>query len=105
MKNDIKIRSGEKISVKGAEYTIKWKQKIIDEGIVCWGLHDSEKKLILLSKELPKKEILSVFLHELFHAYLFECNIREGLSGSLEEVVVECLSKAIDFHFDLLWKE
>lgn len=104
MAKQFKLTNNKKIMIKGAEYTIKLRKKVMLGKQECWGLHDSEKKLITIQKGLPKGETLPVFLHELFHAYIFECNIREGLDSSLEEIIVECLAHCIDQEFELEWK-
>lgn len=71
----------------------------------CYGLHDPEKRLILLSKDMKPKEYVPVFLHELFHAYMYECGIREGIPIAIEEIIVDALALAVDIHFDLSWKK
>jgi hypothetical protein len=93
------------IKIKGYRYKIILKKFLKDDdGNLCDGLHDHEKKVIYLRRDLKGEGMRKTFLHEFFHAYIFECNIREGLDSQLEEVIVETLSQATDDHFELKWR-
>lgn len=91
--------------VKGATYKIIIQKDVIDDdGKACMGLHCHEEKEILIDKNMTAKEKRTTFLHELFHAYCYECNIREGLDSQMEEVLVETIAQAVELHFEFLWK-
>lgn len=93
------------IPIKGARYKIKMVKDLKDDdNKACWGLHDHIGKVISIEKSLDDKEKVQTLLHEIFHAYLFECNIREGLDSQLEEAIVESLAQCVDLHFELKWK-
>jgi len=101
----LKFISKGSIMVKGARYKIIYKKSIKDDdGVICDGLHDHIKKTIYVSSGLNGADLRKTFLHEFFHAYLFECNVREGLDTQLEEVIVETLSQAMDDHFLIKWR-
>ena len=106
MKKIVTFRQNSTIVIKGARYKIKWKKNLRDDSDnECLGLHDCENKTISLSKDMDVCDYVPVFLHEMFHAYLFECNIREGINLAVEEIIVEASARAIDLHFDLSWKK
>lgn len=93
------------LMIKGARYKIVYKKFLKDDdGVICDGLHDHIKKIIYVRSVLKGAELRKTFLHEFFHAYLFECNVREGLDTQLEEVIVETLSQATDDNFIIKWR-
>ncbi len=92
------------ITVKGEKYKVKQVIGLKVYGNEVMGLHDQVNKEILINKKMTKKEKRVTFLHELFHAYCFECNIREGLDSQLEEVLVETISQAVEKHFAICMK-
>ena len=100
-----KFRLRKSITILGTKYKIIQTPDLKDEdGNLCMGLHDHIKKVILIDAKLPLAEKRQTFLHELFHAYLFEAYVREGLDTQLEEVIVEMLSQTIEKHFNIEWK-
>lgn len=101
--SEFKLRSS--VVIKGARYKIiKKKYLKDDDGVICDGLHDHVKKIIYIRKGIEPEIMRKTFYHEFFHAYLFECNVREGLDAQLEEVIVETLSQAMDNHFTVSWR-
>lgn len=100
------VRFRESISVKGVEYQIiQMKDVKDDDGNIVAGLHDHVNKIIYFDIEMTTDEKRQTFLHEFFHAYLYECHIREGLDGQLEETIVEALSQAMVKEFVIRWKK
>jgi len=106
MSEKIRFRLPESIKIKGKKYKLKHVKNLKDDdGKPCMGLHDHENKVISIDKLVIGSEKRQTLLHEFFHAYLYECNIREGLDSQLEEVIVEALSQGIEEHFDIKWKK
>jgi Zn-dependent peptidase ImmA (M78 family) len=95
------------VEVKGETYKVKRKKNLKDDdGHECDGLHDHINKEILICSAIKDdKTLLLTFLHELNHAYMEECHLREGLSRQMEEAVAECIAQGIVKHFDLTLKE
>ena len=93
------------IIIKGTKYkVVKVKNLKDDDGNECQGLHDHVLKVISIDSALRGANRRKTFLHELAHAYLYECHIREGLDGQLEEVIIEIIVNAFDKHFDIRWR-
>ena len=98
-------RFPKKIVVKGVEYKISLDNYLRDDdGKLCSGLHDHERKVIHIDKNMGIEEKRQTFIHELFHAYLHECHVNEGIDSQLEEAIVESLSQSITKSFVLNWK-
>lgn len=103
MKSKFKLRTS--ITVKGVRYRIRKVKKLKnDRGEDIQGLYDPDKKVIRILAGATPKIDRQTFLHELAHAYLYECNIREGLDSQLEEVVIETIVLGFDKHFSINWK-
>ena len=101
-----RFRLPKTVVVKGAKYKVIVTPNVVDDdGKPCMGLHDHDSKEILIDKNMTAKEKRTTFLHELFHAYCYECNIREGLDSQMEEVLVETIAQAVELHFEFLWKK
>jgi len=100
-----KFKLKSSIMIKGSRYKIKNRKYLKDDdGALCDGLHDHINKIIYVRSGLDGAELRKTFFHEFFHAYLFECHIREGLDTQLEEVIVETLSQALDNNFIVKWR-
>jgi Zn-dependent peptidase ImmA (M78 family) len=92
--------------VKGVEYSIKRKKGLKYERNEIMGLHDHIRKTIWIESSIKQPHMLRVtLLHELFHAYLHQCGIGEGLDVQLEEVIVDMLAQCVDKHFSIDWKK
>lgn len=99
-------RVPKRVSIKGINYKVLIVEKLKDDdGDFCDGLHDHSKKVIYIDKSTKGATRRKTFLHEMFHAYIYECNIREGLQETLEEVIVETMAQATDEQFFLEWKK
>lgn len=83
------------VNICGVEYTIVYKNRIVLKGLVCDGLCDSSKRQIQINAYVPKDRKFQIFLHECFHAVLYECGITM-LNDDIEECVVDALSKWVD---------
>lgn len=96
----------EYLVIKGTRYKVILGSKLFDDdGREADGLFDPEKKTISIHKNLTLKKAKEVFLHELLHAYFYECNLREGIDTQLEEVIVETAAQGILKHFDVVWRK
>ena len=105
MANIMSFRLKKFLNIKGRKYRISQvKRPTGEDGKECAGYHDHEKRKIVIARGMEKEDKLHTFLHELFHAYIFECGIREGLDSQLEEVVVDQLAKSIIDNFEIKWK-
>lgn len=81
------------ILVFGVEYKVIFKRSIIVDGSPCDGLCQTSKKEIWINQYVPKNEKFQVFLHEVFHAALWEQGTSRELPDSLEETICDGLSK------------
>jgi hypothetical protein len=82
------------VTIKGA----KWKVLFVsdaseflegNDGITC-----KKTKTIYISKN-PSHNVENVYWHEYFHAFLFECGIRD-LDDHFEHVIVENLADLME---------
>lgn len=88
------MRIPKQINILGQQYAVIFKPKVTDDdGNVCDGHCDLQKKTIELNKFLAKEERLQVFLHECFHCVLWEAGISRSLDTTLEECTVDSISR------------
>lgn len=73
-------------------YSVKFKKKIVEEGIECDGLCKYEERELLLRKGQTDDNLLASFWHEFSHACLYEMD-QEELADN--ESFVENLSQNI----------
>ena len=84
------------IMVCGQQWSIKLKDHLYDEGIEIRGLCEFDEKTIHIGVKAHKtrKSLEATFLHELFHAVLFEnCLDQTDLDRNLHEIIVESISR------------
>ena len=60
-----------KVTIKGIDYTIKF----VDTFDLCHGMTDTTEKIILINYSLEKNLMFEAILHELIHAYFYECGL------------------------------
>jgi len=93
------------IIVKGVEYKIRQKKDLTYKGKEIYGLHDHIRNTISINSSIKKpKDRRITMIHELFHAYLHQCGICEGIDEQLEEVIVDLFAVAMEKHFEINWK-
>lgn len=103
MSNSFSLKK--QINVKGTDYKIiRKKNPKDDDGKIVLGLFDPEAKTITIATGLAIEIVRQTFIHELFHAYIYECHLREGIDTQLEEVIVEALTQAIEEKFHIKWR-
>lgn len=91
----------ESINVKGVVYQIIKTDTFPEEGNLE-GLCDLEKKIIYVKKSLKTPDLKKAFLHELFHAVLFEVGVHcTEISEDLEHIIVENLSNFVVDSFSI----
>lgn len=68
------------ISVKGRKYKVYLKEKLLsDDGRPLWGSCNNKFKTIDIREDKESIECtLQTIVHELFHAYLYECGNEDG---------------------------
>jgi hypothetical protein len=96
------------LNIKGADWKIVLKERLFDEGDEIRGLCDFEEKTIYISVQGHKttKSMHATFLHELFHAVLFENALDQtDLDRNLHEIIVESLSRFMLDTFSLSLKK
>lgn len=84
------------INVFGTRYRVKF----VDTDLFA-GLCDSAKRTIFINANQAKDQILSTYLHEVFHAMQFTLGMHNALSREMMEMiaensavmVMECLKK------------
>jgi len=55
------------IHVSGYTVKIKYKNKLVADGVECFGYYDTQTKTIYLQKGLPPQSKKEYFLHEFLH--------------------------------------
>jgi hypothetical protein len=90
----VKIKDYPREILVGEElWKIRWKRKIIDNGVECLGLCCSLTKTIYIRLGQNKKERLSTLYHEVLHAIEYSYGIEiphqlvYDLEGPLSELV------------------
>jgi len=78
-------------------YTLCWAAEVIVDGVSVAGLCDSEKCVLYIN--VGVEDIMATLLHEVFHAEVAECGVRQcpGWTRDIEEILVENLSQSV-FH-------
>lgn len=93
--------------IKGNIWQVKHRWNLRLGDVPVSGLCDLEARTIWLDKALTKPEKPRVFLHELFHALVYECHL-SGVDGGINEIAEEVLADGIafflDLSFSLRWK-
>lgn len=77
--------------LKGKRWKVIRPRTIKEDGEVCDGLCSWHTRTIRISSDLSKREAFDVFLHELFHAVVFEAHVNRGakFSEGLEDVMCD----------------
>lgn len=83
------------ILVRGSKWKVRIKENLRDtDGTPCLGLCDSEKKLILIEKNLPKNIFIEVLLHEYLHSVWFETGMDDTEQNDiLEHILINPIAK------------
>lgn len=95
------------IIISGQSWKILLKERLFDDGVEIRGLCDFDEKTISIGIGAHKnaKSIQATFLHELFHAVLFEnCLDQTDLDRNLHEIIVESLSRFLLDKFSIRFK-
>lgn len=93
--------------LKGKTWLVVFRKRVKHEdGEICAGLCEFDKRRILIAKDLPEDKIIATFLHELVHATLFEAHLQEntGLAIQAEEIVCDAIADMLGNCFELRWK-
>ncbi len=65
-----------------------------EDGTVCNGLYDSERRHIRVDGDLPRAHQWRVFFHEMVHVALLDPGLDNGISEPLHEAICDALSTA-----------
>lgn len=76
------------VNILGKQYKIC----LFDYDCHYLGLTDTKEKTILIARNIDKEKFDSVFIHELTHAYLFECGLDNYCQ---DEILVNWLNRFI----------
>jgi len=100
------LKIPKKFKLKGRTWTVRTEADLSADGYECDGICIPEDRLILLNSDLPQKKRRGVFLHELFHAVIYEAHIHPGVrwSGGLEEVFCDAFKDVIESLFEVRFK-
>lgn len=95
-----------KFKLKGKTWRIRFVDSIKDSGMDCLGICHCDRRLIEIVKGLPPKKLKATFLHELFHAVIFEAHINYGtkFGAGIEEVLCDAFEDALSTCFVLKFK-
>ena len=101
----IRFRIPSTLKIKGKTYKVKLVKDLKDDGVEVLGLHDHENQVISINSCTKGRERRQVFFHEYFHAYIYECGLREGIDSQMEEVIVDALAQSLEENgFDTRYK-
>lgn len=64
-----------------------------------------EKGLIQINEELKARKIKGVLIHEFLHSVIYRTSLDSVISGEVEEILVEAISRAICENFDIKAKK
>jgi Zn-dependent peptidase ImmA (M78 family) len=78
------------------------KQLVHEDGTKCYGICDTDTRVIHIEKNLNPAERFNAFLHELCHAMIHEAHIDETLlDGKIEEILCEAFADIFTHDFDI----
>jgi Zn-dependent peptidase ImmA (M78 family) len=100
------LRIPTKFELKGKVWRVKYKPNLSFGDTPCDGLCNFGKRTIYLERSLPKDARQATFLHELFHALIFEAHVAPGtrFSEGVEEVLCEAFADVMTTMFTLKWR-
>lgn len=100
------MRIPTKFELKGKVWKVRYKSSLQFGGGACDGLCSFSNRTIYINKDLPKADRQATFLHELFHALIFEAHIAPNarFSEGVEEVLCEAFADVMCTLFTLKWK-
>lgn len=96
-----------KFLIKGNEWRVKRRKKIILDSELCAGLTDVSKREILVDSQLADDRAEWVFWHEYCHAILYECGVTEntgGISDLAEEIICDAFADALTMDKNVKFK-
>jgi hypothetical protein len=100
------FRLPKKVKIKGVVYKVQVVEDLRDDdGVLCDGLHCPKTHTISVAKDTKGQYRRRVFIHEVFHGYVYECHLREVISSEVEELIVEALACGTDEQFYLEVRE
>lgn len=101
------MRIPTKFELKGKVWKVRYKPRLNFEGVPCDGLCSFDTRTITINKDLSKADRINTFLHELFHAIIFEAHINRGtrFTEGLEEVLCDAFADALTTLFSVSWKK
>jgi Zn-dependent peptidase ImmA (M78 family) len=90
-----------RISICNHWWSIRYEEDIKnDNGNDCYGLCVPETRLILIDAELKGEKLKKTFLHELFHALVYEYSINQAdLSADVEEIINDVYANFLGDNF------
>ncbi len=93
--------------LKGKRWKVLRPKIIKHDGQVCDGLCSWHTRTIRISRDLKIREAKQVFLHELFHAVIYEAHINPGarFNDSLEDVICDAFADVIKTLFTVTFKK
>ena len=96
------MRIPKSILVHGKEWCVKYGQNLKHEGHDAYGLCEYESRTIWICRDVDKSERPLIFLHEIFHAILYEVGVHEtSINDDIEEIIVGNLSEYVMENFTL----
>lgn len=92
--------------LKGKRWKILRPKVIKQDGVLCDGLCSWHTRTIRISADLNKREAVHTFLHELFHAVVYEAHIGPGsnFNDELEDVLAEAFVDVLKSLFTIKLK-
>ena len=54
--------------IAGHKIPIRYRKRIVENGVKCWGLYDPNRQIIYLAYGMPDTQKMEIVLHEIIHA-------------------------------------
>lgn len=93
--------------LKGKRWKVVTEPDLEEDGYECDGLCDTDARIIYLNSDLTPKKRWGIFLHEYFHAVVFEAHIPTGgeWESNMEDILAEAFRDAVVQLLKVLKKE
>lgn len=84
------------LHLAGGDVTIATQREVIksEDGDVCNGLYDHERRHILIDAKLPKAHQWRTLYHELFHVAVLDSGLDNGLDHRMHEALADAVATA-----------
>lgn len=82
------------IDAPGGRVRVRMAQKIVNNGVDCWGLWEESTRTISLSSEAPPRHQWKVFYHEAAHVAITDAGLDDVLDDKTHEALCNAFASA-----------